>query len=288
MERKDIIDVTLRERSYKGERVFLLSDIVEMQKCREQDVTTAFELLKPTLEENKDYFYIEVRTQKQRDETLECLHVYCTCISRFYLFPPATVKRIIQEMQEEKQKPIKKEIAPVETVDINNQEFTIREYRGQRVVTFKDIDMLHKRAEGTAKRNFNENIAHFIENQDFYLMKSNDIQKYEFRTLEIPIPNRGLVLLTETGYLMLVKSFRDNLAWKVQRQLVSCYFRQQEQKRTPVQYMNKEIRYQIDLIRQLKSELDTRTYLQMLQEVYRAYQIPDGYIQIALQAIKAN
>lgn len=68
-QRKDIIDVTLRERSYKGERVFLLSDIVEMQKCREQDVTTAFELPKPTLEENKDYFYIEVHTQKQRDET---------------------------------------------------------------------------------------------------------------------------------------------------------------------------------------------------------------------------
>lgn len=283
-QRKDIIDVTLRERSYKGERVFLLSDIVEMQKCREQDVTTAFELLKPTLEENKDYFYIEVLTQKQRDETLECLHVYCTCISRFYLFPPATVKRIIQEMQEEKQKPVEEETTSLKTVNINEKEIVIKEYKGERVVTFKDIDLLHQRPLGTARKRFYDNQEKFVEYSDYFFVKPKDVQTSEFRTSEIN--NLGTYLITEQGYLMLVKSFMDELAWKVQRQLVSCYFRQQEQKRTPVQYMNKEIRYQIDLIRQLKSELDTRTYLQMLQEVYRTYQIPDGYIQIALQAIE--
>ena len=37
------------------------------------------------------------------------------------------------------------------------QPLTIKEYQGQRVVTFKDIDMLHKRPEGTADRNFREN-----------------------------------------------------------------------------------------------------------------------------------
>ncbi len=31
--------------------------------------------------------------------------------------------------------------------------------------------------------------------------------------------------MTESGYLMLVKSFTDDLAWEVQRQLVSSYFR---------------------------------------------------------------
>lgn len=36
-------------------------------------------------------------------------------------------------------------------------------------------------------------------------------------------PN-GLVLLTESGYLMLVKSFTDDLAWDVQRKLVKSYF----------------------------------------------------------------
>lgn len=40
----------------------------------------------------------------------------------------------------------------------------------------------------------------------------------------ITAPN-GLVLMTEQGYLMLVKSFTDDLAWEVQRQLVNTYFK---------------------------------------------------------------
>ena len=34
-----------------------------------------------------------------------------------------------------------------------------------------------------------------------------------------------VTLITESGYLMLVKSFTDDLAWKVQRELVKGYFR---------------------------------------------------------------
>lgn len=41
----------------------------------------------------------------------------------------------------------------------------------------------------------------------------------------ISIPNRGITVLTESGYLLLVKVFDDYLAWKVQRQLVNSYFR---------------------------------------------------------------
>ena len=39
-------------------------------------------------------------------------------------------------------------------VKINNTDLLVKEFNGQRVVTFKDIDMLHERVEGTAKRNF--------------------------------------------------------------------------------------------------------------------------------------
>lgn len=81
-------------------------------------------------------------------------------------------------------------------------------------------------------------------NEDYYLVKPNDFQSDEFRCLGfnktnkdrfiaaedyfrrnsseasnefgITAPN-GLYLLTESGYLMLVKSFTDDLAWKVQR-----------------------------------------------------------------------
>lgn len=107
-------------------------------------------------------------------------------------------------------------------IKVNNLE--IKEFRGQRVVTFKDIDLVHGRVEGTAKSNFNSNKNRFLENEDYFII-SNSL-KYEIPTLEIP--NRGLTVITESGYLMLVKSFTDELAWKVQRQLVNSYFRVKE------------------------------------------------------------
>lgn len=109
---------------------------------------------------------------------------------------------------------------------INNIDLSVKEFNKLRVVTFKDIDMLHERVEGTAKRNFNENKKHLIENVDYFLVKPADVQKYEIRTSEIN--NRGTYLITESGYLMLVKSLQDDLAWKVQRELVNNYFRAKE------------------------------------------------------------
>lgn len=108
-------------------------------------------------------------------------------------------------------------------VRIFDTDITAKEYRGKMVVTFKDIDLCHKRPEGTAKRNFNKNKEHFIENEDYFKVKPSDVQQYEIRTAEIN--NQGTILLTESGYLMTVKSLHDDLAWKVQRMLVNSYFK---------------------------------------------------------------
>ncbi len=107
-------------------------------------------------------------------------------------------------------------------ITINKYELPVREYNGQRVVTFKDIDSVHSRAEGTARKRFNDNREHFIEGVDFF-----KIQPSEIRTVGIASPNGGIVM-TESGYLMLVKSFTDELAWDVQRALVNGYFRAKE------------------------------------------------------------
>lgn len=93
-------------------------------------------------------------------------------------------------------------------------------------MTFKDIDAVHGRSEGTARRNFNTNKKHFVEGEDYFVRNSSEA-KNEFK---ITAPN-GLVLVTESGYLMLVKSFTDDLSWDVQRQLVNSYFRAKETKR---------------------------------------------------------
>lgn len=49
------------------------------------------------------------------------------------------------------------------TVDIMGTEILLKEYRGQRVVTLADIDAVHKRPDGTARKRFNGNKEHFIE-----------------------------------------------------------------------------------------------------------------------------
>lgn len=129
-------------------------------------------------------------------------------------------------------------------IKIGNQVISEKEFKGQRVVTFKDIDLVHERPDGTARRNFNHNKNYFIENEDYFVRNSSEAQN-EFK---VAAPN-GLTLLTEQGYLMLVKSFTDDLAWTVQRQLVSNYFN----KRKPLT-ATEQIKLQLQAI----GEIDER------------------------------
>lgn len=111
-----------------------------------------------------------------------------------------------------------------ELVHIGNCDISIKVYNGQRVVTLKDIDMVHKRPDGTAKRNFNSNKNHFIEGEDYYMVSADEIRTSRMFSIS-DNDFMSKVLITESGYLMLVKSFTDDLAWDVQRQLVSSYFK---------------------------------------------------------------
>ena len=111
-------------------------------------------------------------------------------------------------------------------VIVENTMPEIKTWNGQRVVTFKDIDLVHERKPGTARRNFTSNKKHLIENEDYYLISK---EQCNVRNSSIGnIPPKGLTLLTETGYLMIVKSFTDDLSWEVQRRLVNSYFKVQE------------------------------------------------------------
>lgn len=115
-------------------------------------------------------------------------------------------------------------------VEINGTDLQVKMWSGQKVVTLADIDIVHDRVSGTAKRNFNENKEHLLENEDFYLVTRKELSTKIVHN-DKPLkgnPNIKVVLLTESGYLLLVKSFTDNLAWKVQRDLVNTYFKFQE------------------------------------------------------------
>lgn len=113
-----------------------------------------------------------------------------------------------------------------ELFTINQAAISIKEYSGKRVVTFKDIDTVHHRPEGTARKRFNDNKKHFVDGEDFYKIKCQEVRPFFGQTLPNGFnPNADIILLTESGYYMLVKSFTDELSWDVQRQLVNGYFR---------------------------------------------------------------
>jgi len=115
---------------------------------------------------------------------------------------------------------MKQEIATICT-----RQITVKEFKGLRVVTFKDIDLVHERPEGTAGRNFRENKSKLIRNEDYFNVTGQELNQFKQATNFVGSNAKEIILLTEQGYLMLVKSFTDDLAWKVQRELVGVYFK---------------------------------------------------------------
>ncbi len=126
-------------------------------------------------------------------------------------------------LQQEFEKGTVRNVNANNLVHIGEADISVKEYNGQRVVTFKDIDVVHGRPEGTARKRFSDNRERFIEGKHFIKITAS-----EFRTtignMDLRQQN-DVNLVTERGYLMLVKSFTDDLAWEVQDQLVDNYFR---------------------------------------------------------------
>ena len=111
-----------------------------------------------------------------------------------------------------------------DTIQIGNHDVSVKEYKGERVVTLKDVDTVHERASGTSRKRFNDNKKRFIENEDYFKVCASEIRTNKIMDIS-PKFHQDIVFLTESGYLMLVKSFTDDLAWEVQRQLINTYFK---------------------------------------------------------------
>lgn len=149
-------------------------------------------------------------------------------------------------------------------ITVCGQQLAVREYKGQRVVTLKDIDRVHGRPSGTARNRFNGNRKRFVENADYAKITAN-----EFRSLygDLDKRHRGdMYLITESGYLMLVKSFTDDLAWQVQRELVNGYFKGKEQAPALADGLNavrediREIKQRLDEIAPQKQEIPVQEF----------------------------
>jgi hypothetical protein len=100
------------------------------------------------------------------------------------------------------------------------------DHLGQRVITLAMMDEAHQRPEGAARKAFARNRGRLTEGRHYFTSGAESV-------LRTPLgaPNgsgSAPILLTERGYLVLVKTFRDDRAWQVQEDLVDGYFRARE------------------------------------------------------------
>lgn len=152
---------------------------------------------------------------------------------------------------------------------INNKELKIKEFKGKRVVTFKEVDLVHERVDGTANKRFLDNQKYFIKNTDYFELVGDELKAIK------RLPNFGIgtnanksILLTESGYLMLVKSLTDDLAWTVQRELVNTYFRVES---VQVQLDTSQLSPELQLFKQIfdavaKQEIEQKQIKQEITE----------------------
>ena len=116
-------------------------------------------------------------------------------------------------------------------VKINNVELGIKEYKKERVVTAWDIAKVHNREVREITQNFNYVKDKLLKDEDYFLVNKEKISESKILIQDF-IPNnvKEIPLFTESGYLMLVKTFTDDLSWQIQRQLVKGYFKLKELK----------------------------------------------------------
>lgn len=111
----------------------------------------------------------------------------------------------------------------VPTVAIAGTEIHQITYKGEPVVTFAMVDQVHQRADGTAKRNFDENRERFVAGEDFVEVTRDVIRTDLPEGLFSKYAPKGH-LLTRRGYLKLVKPMNDDRAWEVQGDMIDRYF----------------------------------------------------------------
>ncbi|WP_354692029.1 ORF6N domain-containing protein [Phytobacter sp. RSE-02] len=173
------------------------------------------------------------------------------------------------------------------TVTINNNQFPAVEYRGLLVVTLAMIDEVHQRPESTARAAFNRNRSHFIEGVDFLEMTADVIRTESLSDAFAARTAKGIILF-ESGYLMLTKSFNDDLAWQVQRELANSYFR--TQRTQPLTEIEMIAAMAADTVRQQKRlnhvEEKVETVAEALENIKRGTMRAGfvGYRQVVAQS----
>lgn len=152
-------------------------------------------------------------------------------------------------------------------------------YAGQPVITLSEVDMIHEKKGGSARRNLNYHADRFLEGVDYYAVPLSQYREQYEANLgsKRGNPNIDVILLTETGYMLLAKTFNDDLAWSIQRALIQTYFRAKAKGPDIFEFM----RQTIDLLESQQNQIDV---LAMQQEQTRLALEEAKQLQIAAPA----
>lgn len=114
---------------------------------------------------------------------------------------------------------------------IFEKEIEIKEYNGERVVTAWDIAKIHGRDVNEITKNFNRNRETFDLNEDYFVLNKEEFSE-RLKIVQDFIPNnvKEIIIFTQSGYLLLTKTFSDKLSWKIQKELIKAYFKLKELK----------------------------------------------------------
>lgn len=116
----------------------------------------------------------------------------------------------------------------MELVKIGEKNLGVKEFEGERVMTVWDISELHEKEARIVNQQFERNKKHLILGEDYFEVLKEEFSESQAVIQKIPNNVKTIKLFTESGYMMLVKSFKDDMSWKVQRQLVKLYFKVKE------------------------------------------------------------
>lgn len=164
----------------------------------------------------------------------------------------------------------------MEVIAINNVNLTLKQWEGKRIITLPEVDKVHGRNRGTSASRFRTNKDKFIVGQDYFVVTKREFDDtfYKLGASDTPKqrpgnPNINMILLTLSGYLMLVKVMNDPLSWIVQKELVNTYFKSKEKQSTELIPKEKEEAktVELDVKKSVSPTIELQDFLTVQKEI---------------------
>ena len=111
-------------------------------------------------------------------------------------------------------------------LEINGVKIERKKYKDEYVLTPWDISKIHQREVREVNQNFKNLRNKMIKDEDYYIVHKSKLSESKI-LIQDYIPNnvKEIMLFTESGYLLLTKSFNDDFSWEIQRELIKNYFK---------------------------------------------------------------